>query len=121
MIVAMKKVFGIPFGGPDSKPADSGQARTEAKAAIQRAKSKVPLATIQLQMVASIEDLPGYEVERMRYKINNTHSAHGLWILRSDLYQEISKARSQSEAAARINALLPSFQNWIEPQQLTKI
>jgi hypothetical protein len=117
----MKKVFGIPFSGSEPGPSDGALAKAQTKAAIARAQSKVSLQVIQQFMTNAVAEFPGIDTERVLYKIKGSNTAQDLWILRSDLYQVISKAHSQTEAARRINALLPCFSHWIPEQQLTKI
>ncbi len=82
---------------------------------------KLPIAQIKLQMTQVLHDMQGIEAERLRYKINTTITVSELWMVRSNLYQTVAKHHSQSEAALRINALLPSFQGWLPAKQLTPI
>ncbi len=83
--------------------------------------SKAPIAQIKQQMEQVLHDMKGIEAERLRYKINATLAVSELWLVRSNLYQTVAKHHSQSEAALRINALLPSFQGWLPAKQLTRI
>jgi hypothetical protein len=87
------------------------------KAEAQRA----TLSHIKLRVELSIQDLEGQDAERLRYKIRGTREVSDLWMMRSDVYQLISKRQSQAEAAQRVNALLPLFEGWIPRQQMTQI
>jgi hypothetical protein len=124
MIAAMKMIHGIPFmNSSRSAGTLSTSAMDRAQAQVTRAKArgKMPLPEMKLQMQAVLSDLPGIDAERLKYKIRNARSANELWMIRSDMYQTISKLRSQTEAALRINQLLPCFSQWLPAQQLAAI
>lgn len=124
MMAAMKIIPGIPFMN-SSRSSDtsstSAMDRADARVARARARGKMPLPEIKLQMEDALHDLPGIESERLKYKIRTARSAHELWMIRSDMYQTISKLRSQTQAALRINQLLPCFKQWMPAQQLADI
>lgn len=83
--------------------------------------SQVSVDQIQLQFRALLKDCNDLSAQRVSYRVNGAVSAEELWQLRSELYQCISQLHSQSEAAIRINSLLPSFAGWIPALQRIKI
>jgi hypothetical protein len=87
------------------------------KAQAQRA----TLSQIKLRVELSIQELEGQDAERLRYKIRGTREVSDLWMMRSDVYQLISKRQNQAEAAQRVNTLLPLFEGWIPRQQMTQV
>lgn len=122
MMMTMKRVFSMPFIN-SSSGGGSGMAmqRAEQQVARDRAKGKLPLPEIKHNVEAALHDVVGTDAERLRFKVRAASSAHELWMLRSDIYQCISKTHSQSLAMQRINQLLPSFKQWLPAQQLTAI
>jgi predicted component of type VI protein secretion system len=83
--------------------------------------ARATLSQIKLRVELSIQDLEGFDAERLRFKIRGTREVSDLWMMRSDVHQLISKRQSQAEAAQRVNALLPLFEGWIPRQQMTQI
>ena len=83
--------------------------------------SQAPVDQIQLQFRALLKDCDDLNAQRVSYRVNGAITAEDLWHLRSELYQCISQLHSQSEAAIRINSLLPSFAGWIPALQCIKI
>jgi hypothetical protein len=120
----MKKVFSMSFTNTSLSGGSAGVSTSPAATpAVVAAPSggKAPIAQIKQEMAQVLRDMQGIEAERLRYKINATLSVNELWLVRSNLYQTVAKHHSQSEAALRINALLPSFQGWLPAKQLTRI
>jgi hypothetical protein len=124
MMASLKMIQGIPFMSSSRSAGTlnpSALERADAQVAQARAKGKMPLPEIKLQMEAILGDMPSLDAERLYYKIRSARSATELWMLRSDMYQTISKQLSQTEAALRINQLLPCFNQWLPPHQLSTI
>ena len=84
-------------------------------------KGKLPIEQIKQRMELVLHDAQSVQVARLRYKIRATRDVGELWMLRSDMYQVIATLHSQSEAARRINSLLPSFSQWISAKQLSAV
>ncbi len=82
---------------------------------------KATLSQVKLRVELSIQDLEGQDAERLRCKIRGTREVSDLWMMRSDIYQLISKRQNQTEAAERVNSLLPMFVGWIPKHQMTQI
>jgi hypothetical protein len=82
---------------------------------------RLPLDHIRLKLHHTLHDCKRLDVQRLGYRINAADTAADLWLLRSDLYQCIARARDQAEAARRINAVLDSFSGWLPADQLTPI
>jgi hypothetical protein len=79
------------------------------------------LQAIRVALLGCIADVDSVPARRLSHKIMVAESVQELWLLRNDAYQLISQQTSQTEAAERINALMPTFQGWVEPRQLVRI
>lgn len=79
------------------------------------------LQAIRVALLRCIEDCDSVSARRLNHKIINTRTVQELWLLRNDAYQLISQQHSQAVAAERINALISSFEGWVEPRHLTRI
>lgn len=90
------------------------------KRSAQRATLK-DLASIRRPLLRSIEDCLDQQALRLRKKIESARTPQELWMLRNDAFQIISQQHDQSVAAERINALIQSFEGWLEPKQLVRI
>jgi hypothetical protein len=122
MILAMKKVFGISFTSSAEHTSGSPRSQTRASAPIAGSSAgKMPMLEIKQHMTHSLHDVTSIEAERLRYTIRAARNVNDLWLLRSGLYQTISRQHSQSEAALRINALLPYFKNWLPERQMSRV
>ena len=106
----MRKAFGLPA------PAPQGDYAGRAAFAIKR-----PLTEIRQHRRAVLADCTAMDAQRLQFKVQAAMSAHELWMLRSDLYECVARHHSQSEAARRINALLPCFDGWLPSRQLARI
>jgi hypothetical protein len=84
-------------------------------------KSKMSMSEIKLKVELCFQDLVGSDTDSLRYKIRGAREVKELWMLRTDIHQVISRHISQQEAATRINALLPCFEQWIPAHTLTAI
>ena len=82
---------------------------------------RMPLEQIRHQLHQTLHDCRSVDAQRIIFRINTADTAADLWLLRSDLYQCISRTHDQTEAARRINALLLTFSGWLPAAQLTPI
>ena len=82
---------------------------------------RIPLEQIRHQMHQTLHDCKSVDAQRIIFRINTAPTPADLWLLRSDLYQCISRTRDQAEATRRINALLGTFSGWLPAAQLTPI
>ncbi|WP_372825370.1 hypothetical protein [Polaromonas sp.] len=82
---------------------------------------RLPLEQIRHQLHQALHDCRSFDAQRIIYRINMAGTPADLWLLRSDLYQCIARARDQTEAARRINALMGTFSGWVPAAQLTRI
>lgn len=82
---------------------------------------RVPVDQIKQQLRALLVDCNDKRAQRVSYRISGAVSADELWQIRSELHQCISQLHSQTEAARRINSLLPSFNGWVPARQLVQI
>lgn len=79
------------------------------------------LQAIRVALLGCIADFDSVPARRLSHKIINAESVQELWLLRNDAYQLISQQTSQTVAAERINALMSTFEGWVEPRQLVRI
>jgi hypothetical protein len=93
---------------------------THRKRSAQKATLK-DLAGIRRPLLRCIEDCLDQQALRLRKKIESARTPQELWMLRNDAFQVISQQHDQSVAAERINALIQSFEGWLEPKQLVRI
>ena len=82
---------------------------------------RVPVDQIKQQVRALLSDCSDKRAQRVGYRISGAMTADELWQIRSELHQCISQLHSQTEAARRINSLLPTFTGWVPARQLVKI
>lgn len=82
---------------------------------------RMTLDEVRAAVTATLKDCTGPLCERMRWRLEATHSAQDLWLLRSEIFHLVSSQHCQAEAAARINALLPAFEPYLPARMLTKI
>ena len=82
---------------------------------------RMPLPDVRLRLRETLADCAGMDAQRLLFKVQAAQAADQLWMLRSDLYNCIARHHSQSEAARRINGLLPCFDGWLPPRQLVRI
>jgi hypothetical protein len=119
MLMTMRKVLSFPFSSSHSGGGSDSISPVTYQVPMQ--KGKLPIEHIKKRMELVLHDMKSEAVDRLQYKIRATRSVNELWMLRSDLYQVIAMLHSQSEAARRINSLLPCFSKWISSKQLTAI
>jgi len=82
---------------------------------------RVPVDQIKQQFRALLSDCDDKRAQRVSYRISGALTADELWQIRSELHQCISQLHSQTEAARRINSLLPTFTGWVPARQLVNI
>ena len=82
---------------------------------------QLPIEHIRHTFHKALHDCKNMGAQRLIYKINVARTPSDLWLLRSDVHQCIAQTHSQSEAAERINALIPAFEGWLPTSQLKQI
>jgi hypothetical protein len=120
MLMAMRKVLSFPVSSSHSGGGGSDSISPVAYP-MPAHKGKLPIEQIKKRMELVMHDTKSMQVDRVHYKIRATRHVSELWMLRSDMYQIIAMERGQSEAARRINSLLPCFSGWIATRQLSPI
>ncbi|MGE0497707.1 MAG: hypothetical protein AB7I35_13385 [Ramlibacter sp.] len=108
--MAMRRVLGLPPAAPQGDPAE------RAAFAI-----KLTLQEVRQHLHQTVHDCSGSDAQRLRFKLQAATSVKEFWMLRSDLYECIARSHSQTEAARRINALLPCFDGWLPSRLLVRI
>ena len=81
----------------------------------------VTLALLRDRMLDTLDGCQGPMCERMRWRIGDARAPQDLWLLRSEIFQLVSSQHCQSEAAMRINALIPAFEGWLPARLLTPV
>jgi hypothetical protein len=76
---------------------------------------------VRAQVLKVLDDCTGSEAERLRWRLYSASSAHDLWMLRSAIFQLVSHQHCQSEAAMRINALVPMFVELLPPGLVSRV
>lgn len=76
---------------------------------------------IREAMLSAMNDCESSGADRLRQRLYQARAPQELWLLRNDIYQLVSQRHSQSEAAQRINALIPVFEGWVDAKQLLRI
>jgi hypothetical protein len=79
------------------------------------------LSDLRQSMLALLADCSGVRCERARVRLQQAGSAQELWLARSEIFQLLASQHCQSQAAARINALLPAFEGWLPPRMLVPV
>ena len=83
--------------------------------------SALDLDQLRHQLHDALQQCEGPMCERMRWRIDEAHTAQHLWQLRGEIFQLIARQFYQEEAARRINALLPAFSGWLPAHMLTRV
>jgi hypothetical protein len=76
---------------------------------------------LRRQALALVSDCRGTPCERVRERLQRARTAHDLWLARSEIFQLVASQHCQSQAAARINELLPAFEGWVPRDLLVRI
>lgn len=67
------------------------------------------LPGVRTEFLATLSDIDGDEVERLRRRIRDTRSLRELWHLRAETYRVVGVHHSQSEAEQRLSLLNRHF------------
>jgi hypothetical protein len=81
----------------------------------------VPLQQLREEMLAAIVDCPERARGRITISLYRAQTGLELWLIRSDIFQCVSRERGQEEARRRVNALRPGFAKHIPKKQLVAI
>ncbi len=76
---------------------------------------------IKAHLLNALHDCESPASARIRYRVERCVTATELWLMRSDIFQEVSSQHSQTEASSRVNQLLPHFRGWVPSSQLSKV
>jgi hypothetical protein len=76
---------------------------------------------VRQQSLAVLEDCAGVECDRLRWRLHTAECAQDLWLLRGPIFQVVASQHCQSQAADRINGLLPAFQEILPPAQVSRV
>jgi hypothetical protein len=67
------------------------------------------LPAVRTEFLATLSDLRGDDVQRLRQRIGQARSLRELWHLRAEIYRVVGVARSQAEAEQRVALLNHHF------------
>lgn len=82
---------------------------------------KLQLGEVRLLLHDALGQCEGPMCERLHWRIDETHTAPHLWLLREEIFQLVARQFCQEEAVRRINALLPAFSGWLPERTLTRV
>ena len=80
-----------------------------------------PMPEVRHRMLAALHDCDGVRAERLKFTINDTRDAYGLWLLRSGVFMCVSHKHGETVATQRVNQLLPFFEGRVPPEQLAPV
>jgi hypothetical protein len=76
---------------------------------------------LRVSALAVLRDCNGMGCEKLRTRLRYASSAQEIWMARSDIFQIVASQHCQSQAAMRINGLLPAFEGWLPQKMLAAI
>ena len=76
---------------------------------------------VRQQVLSVLDDCTGVESDRLRWRLHTAECAQDLWLLRGPIFQVVASQHCQSQAADRINGLVPAFQRVLPPQWVTRV
>ena len=79
------------------------------------------MTQLRHQSLALLDDCEGPCCERLRLRLQSARTADELWLARSEIFQQVASQHCQSQAAQRINGLLPLFEGWLPARLLTLV
>lgn len=89
--------------------------------ACHRLNPRSPMAALRGEMILCIEDCEALDRYKLLRSILRASDGMDLWLLRIDLFQCISRQCGQKEARRRINAMRPSFAQWVPKPMLMEV
>ena len=85
------------------------------------ARPPAAVESVRQQILGLLEDCQGVDCERLRWRLHTAECAQDLWMLRGPLFQVIASQHCQSQAAERVNGLLPAFQELLPQRMLSRV
>ena len=79
------------------------------------------LEDLRRQALATLDDCCGPRCEQLRWRLQHAREVQDLWLLRGEIYQQVAREHCQSQAALRVNQLLPAFAGWLPPHLLVEV
>lgn len=79
------------------------------------------LNSVRAAMLQAVDECVGLRAQQLQLKIRSARTHRDLWMLRSDAYHLIALNHCQSIADQRIDGLLPLFEGWVAPQELSRL
>ena len=64
---------------------------------------------LRRQLLATLDDCEGFEVDRVRWRLHTAEQPQELWLLRGAVFQVLASQHCQSLATERLAQLLPAF------------
>lgn len=85
------------------------------------ARTPSDLHTARSALLGVIDDCQGLTAEQARLKIRRVRHHRDLWQLRSEVYRLIALQHCQSVAEERLRPLVPLFDGWVTPQEISRM
>lgn len=76
---------------------------------------------VRRQVLELLEDCDGVECERLRWRLHTAEYPQELWLLRGAVFQMVASQHCQSQAADRLNQLLPAFRQVLPPAMTARV
>lgn len=77
--------------------------------------------SVRQQLLSVLDDCEGFECDRLRWRLHTAECAQELWLLRDAVYQVVASQHCQTQAAQRINGLVPAFQRVLPARVLQRV
>ncbi len=77
--------------------------------------------SVRQQLLSVRDDCDGFECDRLRWRLHTAEYAQELWLLRDAVFQVVASQHCQSQAAQRINGLVPAFQRLLPARLLQHV
>jgi hypothetical protein len=72
-------------------------------------------------ILAVVADCECEAAERIRGHAHLMRSAADLWHLRQSVFEVVARRHCESEAARRVNGLVPAFEGWMPQSALVRV
>lgn len=79
------------------------------------------LELVRERLLHLLDDCRGTDCERLRWRLHTAESAQDLWLLRGPLFQVVASQHCQQQAAERVNALVPAFQELMPARLVSRV
>ena len=64
---------------------------------------------VRRRLLAVLDDCPGFECDRVRWRVHTAECAQELWLLRDAVFQAVAAQHCKDQATTRLEELVPAF------------